>query len=154
MMEANQMTKKFLNFQKGAITQWCDVMTSIQDRTASSLTAVLARSLWMPDEGCQMIENWVSACKKGCYDYKELVEDSISGLEDVLFIPSKKVATSKKAAAAKKASAMANSMAAAKVEATGVDDASANDVQPDESKKDTNMATAMGSAADKDKPAK
>jgi hypothetical protein len=101
MMETNQMTKKILDFQKDVIFQWYDVVTSMQEQAAESLRSVMAQSSWMPDEGRRMVQNWVEACQKGCDDYKELVEDSLSGLEKVLVIPSKKAVAAQKTPAVK-----------------------------------------------------
>ncbi len=154
MMEANQMTKKLLDFQKGAISQWFDVVTSIQDRTVSSLTMALERSLWMPDEGRQMVESWVSACKKGCHDYKELVEGSISGLEKVLIVPPTKVSASKKYATDKRTSSSAKPTAAAKEEVTAAEDESGIEAQPIEKSDDGSKATAIDTMADKNKTVK
>lgn len=154
MMEAKQMTKKLLDFQKGAISQWFDVVTSIQDRTASSLTMALERSPWMPDKGRQMVESWVSACKKGCLDYKELVEGSISGLEKVLIIPATRVSASKTPATAKRTSPSAKPTAAAKEEVTAAEDKSGIKAQPIEKSDDASKATAIDTIADKNKPEK
>jgi hypothetical protein len=117
MMETNRMTKKILDFQKGAISQWYDVMTSMQEQAASSLRTVLDQSGWIPDEGRQMVQNWVSACKKGCHDYKELVEESISGFEKVFVVPSKKTATDRRTTATKRTTAKAKPAAPAKAKA-------------------------------------
>ncbi len=95
-METKQMTKKILDFQRGAISQWYDVMMSVQKQAASSVTSVLDQSDWIPKEGRQMMQNWVNACQKGCRDYKELMEESISGLEKVLVVPSRKPAATGK----------------------------------------------------------
>lgn len=116
-METNLMTKKFLDFQKGAISQWYDVMTSMQEHAASSLRTVMDQSDWIPDEGRQMVQNWVSACKKGCHDYKELVEESISGFEKVFVVPSKKTATDRRSTATKKTTAKAKPAAPAETKA-------------------------------------
>jgi hypothetical protein len=153
MMEANQITKKLLDFQKGAISQWFDVVTSIQDRTASSLTMAMDQSLWMPDKGRQMVESWVSACKKGCHDYKELVEGSISGLEKVLIIPSTKVEASKKSAT-KRTTPSAKPKVAAKEEVTAAADISDIKAQPIEKSDDSSKETAIDMTAETNKPVK
>ena len=107
MMETNQMTKKILEFQKGALTGWYDVMASMQEQAASSIDLVLDQSDWLPIEGRRMMQNWLNACKKGCNDYKELVEESIDELEKVLVIKSRKKTAPKKTATKTKAAAPA-----------------------------------------------
>ncbi len=101
-METSQMTKKFLDFQRDALSSWYDAVASMQKQAASSVNLVLDQSDWLPVEGRQMMQNWVKACQKGCDDYKDLVEDSINELEKVLVIKSKKKSAPKKSVAKKK----------------------------------------------------
>lgn len=95
-MEANQMTKKIIEFQKGAFSSWYGVMTAMQEQAVSSMNAVIDQSDWIPDEGRRMVRSWVKACKKGREDYKGFVEESISGLEKVLVVKAKKSSSIKK----------------------------------------------------------
>jgi hypothetical protein len=159
MMETNQMTKKILDFQKDVISQWYDVVTSMQEQAAESLKSVMAQSSWMPDEGRRMVQSWVEACQKGCDDYKELVEDSLSGLEKVLVIPSKKAAASNNAPAAKISSKKrtpkkAKTTAAAKVEAASTAEKAEDIVPTTASPKAVVMQKESVSAADMDETAK
>lgn len=114
MMETNQMTKKILDFQKGAFASWYGVVTAMQDQAASSINAVLDQSDWMPDEGRRMVLSWVNACKKGREDVKELVEESFSGLERVLVKPVKKASAVKKAVSKSKPAPQTKSATPAK----------------------------------------
>ncbi len=107
MMKTYQMTKKFLDFQRDALSSWYDAVASMQKQAASSVNLVLDQSDWLPVEGRQMMRNWVDACQKGCNDYKELVEDSIDELEKVLVIKSKKTAAPKKSTTKTKTAATA-----------------------------------------------
>jgi hypothetical protein len=154
MMETNQMTKKILDFQKDVISQWYDVMTSMQEQSAASLKTVLAQSSWMPDEGRRLLLNWVDACQKGCDDYKELLSDSLSGIEKVLVIPIDKSAVSKKTPTAKRSTRKTNAAAPATAETASATEKSEKIVPPDASPKDTAMEKADALVADKDKTAK
>jgi hypothetical protein len=159
MMETNQMTKKILDFQKDVITQWYDVVTSMQEQAAESLNSVLAQSNWMPHEGRRMVRNWVDACQKGCDDYKELLEDSFSGLQKVLVITSNKAVAAEKMPAVKKttkkrAPKKAKTKEAAKVEAASTADKSEDIVPTTASPKAAAMEDSSASVADKDKTAK
>ena len=103
-----------------------------------------------------MLQNWVDACQKGCDDCKGLVEDSLSGLEKVLVISSKKAAASNKAPAAKnvgkkRTPKKAKTMAAAKAETASIADTSEDIVPPTESPEVVVMEKESASAADMDK---
>ena len=107
MMETNQMTKKILDFQRGAFSSWYSVMAAMQEQAASSMNTVLDQSDWLPEEGRRMVRSWIGACKKGCDEYKGLVEESISGIEKVLVVPAKRTAGAKKTVVKVKATAPA-----------------------------------------------
>ncbi len=158
-METNQMTKKILDFQKDVFFQWYDVLTSMQEQATTSLKSVMAQSNWMPDEGRRMLQGWVDACQKGCDDYKELVEDSLSGLEKVLVIPSEKATASNQAPAAKRTgkkriSKKARTTAAAKAETASDADRSEDMVPPTASPEAVVMEKESVSAADMDETVK
>jgi hypothetical protein len=154
MMETNQMTKEILDFQKDVISQWYDVMTSMQEQSAASLKTVLDLSSWMPDEGRRLLLNWVDACQKGCDDYKELVADSLSGLEKVLVIQSKKTVASKKTPADKRSTRKAKAAAPATAETASATEKPEKIVPPAASPKDAAMEKADALVSDKDKAAK
>lgn len=154
MMETDQITKKILDFQKDVISQWYDVMTSMNEQSAASLKTVLAQSSWMPDEGRRLLLNWVDACQKGCDDYKELLADSLSGFEKVLVIQSKKTAVSKKTPAAKRSTKKAKPASAANAGTASTADKSEKIEPPAASPKAAALENADASVADKDKTEK
>lgn len=99
-MEAYQITKQVFDFQKGAFSSWFDVWSILQDQTDLTVDTMLNQASWIPDEGRQVIFNWVSACKNEGDRYKAYVEESFSGLEKHLVQEIKAApAKTKKAAA-------------------------------------------------------
>jgi hypothetical protein len=83
-MEANQITKQALDFQKGVFSSWYGAMSIVQDQAASAVDTMLNQASWIPDEGRQAILSWVSTCKKERDRLKHYMEDSLSGLEKYL----------------------------------------------------------------------
>jgi hypothetical protein len=102
MMEANQITKQVLEFQKGAFSSWFGVLSILQDQADLTVDAMLKQTRWMPDEGCQAILSWVSACRQESGRYKAYVEQSLSGFENYLVKEVKSSATTSKKPIAKK----------------------------------------------------
>jgi hypothetical protein len=84
MMEAYQITKQAFDFQKGAISSWFDVLSILQDQADLTVDTVLNQASWIPDEGRQVILDWVSACKNEGDRYKDYVDEIFSGLEKYL----------------------------------------------------------------------
>jgi hypothetical protein len=108
MMEASQITKQVLEFQKGAFSSWFGVLSIVQDQTDLTVDTMLKQTRWMPDEGRQAILGWVSACKEERGRYKAYVEQSFSGIENYIVkevkgvtVKSKKTIAEKKPVSAK-----------------------------------------------------
>ncbi|MGD9368477.1 MAG: hypothetical protein PVH87_22450 [Desulfobacteraceae bacterium] len=107
MMEANQITKQVLEFQKGAFSSWFGVLSILQDQADLTVDTMLKQTRWMPDEGRQAILSWVSACRQERGRYKAYVEQSFSGFEKYLVKEVKSSAAKSKKPVAKKKSVSA-----------------------------------------------
>jgi hypothetical protein len=96
MMEANQLTKQLLDFQKGVFFSWYGAAAIMQDQVAMTVGAMLTRTSWVPvpDQWGQDILRWVSACTKERDRFKGYMEESLSGLEKCL-VPEFKAAPAK-----------------------------------------------------------
>ena len=82
-MKTNEITKQALDFQKGVFTGWYGAMSILQDQAASAVDMMLNQS-WLPDQGRQVISNWVSTCKNERDRFKVYMDESFSGLEKYL----------------------------------------------------------------------
>jgi hypothetical protein len=83
-MEANQITKQALDFQKGVFSSWYGAMSIVQDQAALAVDTMLNQASWISDERRQAMLSWVSTCKKERDRLKRYLEDSLSGLEKYL----------------------------------------------------------------------
>jgi hypothetical protein len=93
-MNANEITKQALDFQKGVFASWYGAMSILQDQAASAVDTMLNQASWIPDQGRQVISSWVSTCKKERDRFKGYMEESFSGLEKCL-VPELKAAPAK-----------------------------------------------------------
>jgi hypothetical protein len=84
MMEAYQITKQAFDFQKGAFSSWFDVLSILQDQADLTVDTMFNQASWIPNEGRQVILDWVSACKNEGDRYKDYVDEIFSGLEKYL----------------------------------------------------------------------
>jgi hypothetical protein len=86
MMQANQITKQVLAFQKGAFSSWYGAAGILQDQAASTVDAMFNQASWIPvpDQWRQDILAWVSTCKTERDRFKAYMEESLSSLEKCL----------------------------------------------------------------------
>jgi hypothetical protein len=86
MMEANQMTKQLLDFQKGVFSSWYGAAAIMQDQVAMTVDAMLTQTSWIPvpDQWSQDLLRWASACKKEGDRFKGYMEESLAVLEKCL----------------------------------------------------------------------
>jgi hypothetical protein len=80
-MNANEITKQALDFQKGLFASWYSAMSSLQDQAASAVDTMLNQTSWIPDQGRQAISSWVNTCNKERDRFKVYLDESFSGLE-------------------------------------------------------------------------
>jgi hypothetical protein len=80
-MEANQITRQVLDFQKSAFSNWLDILSIVQDQADFTGNAMLDQAIWIPEKERLAIANWVSACKNEGDRYKAYVKESFSALE-------------------------------------------------------------------------
>ena len=62
-MNANEITKQALDFQKGVFASWHGAMSILQDQAALAVDTMLDQTSWIPDQGRQVISSWVTTCK-------------------------------------------------------------------------------------------
>ena len=80
-MNANEITKQALDFQKGVFASWYGAMSILQDQAALAMDTMLDQTVWIPDQGRQVISSWVSTCKNERDRFKVYMDESFSGLE-------------------------------------------------------------------------
>jgi len=95
-MEANQMAKQVLDFQKGVFFSWHGAAAIMQDQVALTVDAMLTQTSWIPgpDHWRRDLSSWVSTCKKEHDRFKDYMEESLSSLEKCL-VPALEAAPAK-----------------------------------------------------------
>ena len=79
-MNANEITKQALDFQKGVFDGWYGAMSILQDQAALAVDTMLNQTSWIPDQGRQVISSWVGTCKNERDRFKVYMDESFSGL--------------------------------------------------------------------------
>jgi hypothetical protein len=83
-MNTNKITKQALDFQKGVFASWYGAMSILQDQAALAMDTMLDQTVWIPDQGRQVISSWISTCKNERDRFKVYMDESFSGLEKYL----------------------------------------------------------------------
>ena len=76
MIDANQMLKQMLEFNKAAFDNSFSAMLTIQEQNEKMFNTFLGQATWIPDEGRKLIQEWINAYKKGCEDFKKSADDN------------------------------------------------------------------------------
>jgi hypothetical protein len=57
-------------------------MVLLQEQTEKASVTLLDQATWLPEEGRKAIDEWIAAYKKGREEYKKLVDENFSKVED------------------------------------------------------------------------
>ena len=81
-MEQKAMLKQMVEFNKTTFDNSFKTMVMLQEQTETMVNTLLGQATWLPEEGKKVIKDWVKAYKKGRDDYKKLVDQSFTKVED------------------------------------------------------------------------
>ena len=81
-MDTGKMTKQMLDFHKATFDNSFNAMVMLQDQTEKMVNTFIAQATWLPAEGRKVVNEWLSAYKKGRVDFKKLVDDNFKKVED------------------------------------------------------------------------
>ena len=80
-INANEITRRALDFQKSTFATCYDAVSAIQDHTVSEVDKLLNQTTWIPDEGRKVISSWINFCKNERERYRAYLEESFSVLK-------------------------------------------------------------------------
>ena len=81
-MDQKAMLKQMVEFNKTTFDNSFKTMVMLQEQTEAMVNTLLGQATWLPEEGKKVINDWVKAFKKGRDDYKKLVDQSFTKVED------------------------------------------------------------------------
>lgn len=80
-VNAREITKKAIGFQKGTFDCWWDALSIVQDQAALAVETMLNQTNWIPDENRRVISGWVGTCTNERDRCRGYMEESFSALE-------------------------------------------------------------------------
>jgi hypothetical protein len=57
-------------------------MTVVYQQNEKMVDTFLQQATWLPEEGKKAINDWMAAYKRGCEDFKNLVDENYQKVED------------------------------------------------------------------------
>lgn len=80
-MEHYQFLKQMTQFNKTAFDSSYNAMTMFREHNEKMATSLLDQATWMPEQGKKAITEWMKSYKKGCEDFKKIVDQNYQNLE-------------------------------------------------------------------------
>jgi hypothetical protein len=84
MEEYNQMFKQMVTFTKTAFDNSFNALVTLQEQTEKMVNGFLEQATWLPEEGKKVTLDWIQAYKKGCEDFKKVVDENFKRVEDFI----------------------------------------------------------------------
>lgn len=81
-MDPKQIAKQMIVFNKAAFDNNFRAMQALQEQTERLVNKFWDKSPMFPEEGKKVIYDWMTAYKKGCEDFKSVVDDNFKKVED------------------------------------------------------------------------
>ena len=99
-MEASQITKQVIDFQKTSFENWYSAMSLFQDQAVSTVDMMLDQAYLIPEDGRNAIQSWMGVLQEERDRFKAYVDKGFSTLEKAIAEPRKPADKAKKAASA------------------------------------------------------
>jgi hypothetical protein len=84
MEEYSHMFKQMITFNKTAFDNSFNALVTLQEQTEKMVNAFLDQATWLPEEGKKVTLDWIKAYKKGCEDFKKVVDENFKRVEDFM----------------------------------------------------------------------
>lgn len=81
-MDQNAMVKQMIQFNKATFDNSFNAIMMFQEQNEKMVNTFLEQAPWLPEEGKKVINEWISACKKGSQDFKKHVDENFKKVED------------------------------------------------------------------------
>ena len=81
MMDHKQIAKQMVQFNKTAFDNSFKAMSLVYEQNEKMMEAFMGQASWMPEEGRKALKDWMTSYKKGCEDFKNMVDDNYAKVE-------------------------------------------------------------------------
>ncbi len=81
-MDQKMIAMQMIQFNKTAFDNSFNAMSMVYEQNEKMIDAFLDQATWLPAEGKKVISDWVDAYKKGCSDFKNMVDENYQKVDD------------------------------------------------------------------------
>jgi hypothetical protein len=81
MMDHKQIAKQMVQFNKTAFDNSFKAMSLVYEQNEKMMQAFMGQAGWIPEEGRKALQDWMGSYKKGCDDFKKMVDDNYAKVE-------------------------------------------------------------------------
>ncbi len=81
MMDNKTVARQMVEFNKTAFDNSFKAMTMVYEQNEKMIEAFLGQASWLPAEGRKALQDWMESYKKGCQDFKKIVDDNYAKVE-------------------------------------------------------------------------
>ena len=81
-MEPLKMAKQMIDFNKATFDNSFSSMVLLQEQSEKMVKAFMDQATWLPEEGKKVLNEWVTAYKKGREEFKKMVDESYKKVDD------------------------------------------------------------------------
>jgi len=80
-MDPKQIAKQMVDFNKTAFDNSFDAMSTIQDQTEKMFSAMMEQTVFFPEEGKKLVNEWIKTYKKSREEFKATADDNFKKVE-------------------------------------------------------------------------
>jgi polyhydroxyalkanoate synthesis regulator phasin len=81
IMDPKQIAKQMVDFNKTAFDNSFDAMSTIQDQTEKMFSAMMEQTVFFPEEGKKLVNEWIKTYKKSREEFKATADDNFKKVE-------------------------------------------------------------------------
>jgi len=81
-MESMRFAKQMMDFYKTTFDNSFNAMVMLQEQTERMVSSFMDQANWLPDEGKNILNEWVRTYKKGREEFKTSVDENFKKVQD------------------------------------------------------------------------
>jgi hypothetical protein len=81
-MDQKQAVRQMIDFQKSSFDNSFNAMVMIQEQAEKMAETFLDQAKWLPDDGKSVLNQWISAYKKGRAEFKKSVDENFQKVDE------------------------------------------------------------------------
>jgi hypothetical protein len=81
-MDPKQIAKQMIIFNKAAFDNNFSAMKTLHEQTERIVNKFWEKSPMFPEEGKKAVTEWMKSYKKGCEDFKNIVDENFKKVEN------------------------------------------------------------------------